>query len=184
MVSRLCLQVFDPAGEFAVVVDAVQAQFLFLGQQIRHALQGRFDLFDEQPQRAAVDGQAPHVVQEQPVPAQQVVDRRHREVAQVLVVDGVELAVVDQVAHVGKLDDRHAVGLEQGGDAGHETVGVGHVGQHVVGVDDVGLLALGGQLLGQSMPKNSARLGTPIFSAASHRAGTGSMPSTGTPCST
>ena len=71
------------------------------------------------------------------MPAQQVIHRGDGEVAEVLVVDGVELAVVDQVAHVGELDHGHAVVLQQGGDAGHEAVGVGHVGQDVVGVDDV-----------------------------------------------
>ena len=45
------------------------------------------------------------VVEVQPMPAEQRVDRVGREVAQVLVVDRVELAVLDQVAHVGEFED-------------------------------------------------------------------------------
>ena len=70
--------------------------------------------------------------------AEQPVQGRHAEVAQVLVVDGVELAVGDQLAKVGHFDHRDAVLLDQRGDAVDETVGIGNVGEHVVSDDHVG----------------------------------------------
>ena len=47
---------------------------------------------------------------------------------------------------IGHLDDRHSVLLEQRGDARDESVGVRHVRQHIVGVDDVRPAPLGGKL--------------------------------------
>ena len=44
-----------------------------------------------------------------PCRVEQVLERREREVAEVLVVDGVELAALDHVADVGQLERRHAV---------------------------------------------------------------------------
>ena len=98
-----------------------------------------------------------------------------------LVVDRVELAVVDQVADIGRLDHRHAVVLEQRRDAGDEAVGVRHVRQDVVGVDDVGPAALGDQLAASSRPKNACSVSMPLSRAASTGPGAGSMPSTGMP---
>ncbi len=92
-----------------------------------------------------MNGEPPDVVQVEAMAPEEVVQRGDREVAQVLVVDGVELAVVDEILDVRHLDDCNAVVLEQARDAAHEAVGVGHVGEDVVGVDDVGPLALGGQ---------------------------------------
>ena len=63
-------------------------------------------------------------------------------------VDGVELAVIDEVLHVGNLDHGHAPRLEQLRDALHHPVEVGHVGEDVVGVDHVGALAERGQVAG------------------------------------
>ena len=74
---------------------------------------------------------------------EQLIERRDREVAQVLMVDRVELAVVDQIDQIGHLQDRDAVLFEQGGDALDQAVQVGHVGEHVVGEDHVGAPALG-----------------------------------------
>ena len=61
------------------------------------------------PQRAAVDRQPLDTADAQAVPREEPVERGQREVAEVLVVDRVELAAVDQVLDVGRLDDRHAV---------------------------------------------------------------------------
>jgi hypothetical protein len=56
-----------------------------------------------------MDREAAHVVEEQAVAAEQALERGHRKVAQVLVIDRVELAVLDQVDHVGHLQHRDAV---------------------------------------------------------------------------
>ena len=60
-------------------------------------------------------------------------------------IDGVELALLDQVDNVGRFDDGDAVGFQQGFDAVHETVQVGHVREHIVGQEHIGFLALGVQ---------------------------------------
>ena len=80
-------------------------------------------------------------VEIQPVAAHEGVDRRAREVAEVLVVDRVELRVVDQVLDVGVLDRRDAVVREQDRDPLHEAVQSRRVRHHVVGHDHVGARA-------------------------------------------
>ncbi len=111
-------------------------------------------------------------VEVQAVALEQILQRRDREVAQVLVVDRVELAVIDQIPHVGRFDHGDAGVFEQCGDAGHETVGVGHVCQHVVGVNHVGSLALRGELCGElRAEEGQQRIDT---LGASRRYGTGS----------
>ena len=64
-----------------------------------------------------------------------------------LVVDGVELHLLDQVQEVGKLKGEHALGLQHVAEAGDERVQIGHVGQHVVGGHQVGAIAAGGEVL-------------------------------------
>ena len=67
--------------------------------------------------------------------------------------------------------------------AGDEVVEVGHLRQHVVADDEVGLLALGGQLLRRaSRRRTRTSVGTPLLDApTSATLAAGSMPSTGTP---
>ncbi len=79
------------------------------------------------------------------VAAEQPVQGRQRVVAEVLVVDRVELALGDHVAHVRRLEDRHAIVGQQQLEAADEAVEVGNVGEHVVGVHHRGALALGAQ---------------------------------------
>ena len=84
-----------------------------------------------------------------------MVDGSGGEIAQVLVVDGVELAMLDQVADVGELEDPNAIVLEQDFDAIDEAVGVGDMREHIVADDHVGALAfvaeLGGQVLAEEV---------------------------------
>ena len=82
------------------------------------------------------------------MPIEQCVERRHREVAQVLVVDRVELEAFDQLAHVRHLDLGDPVVGEDGRDALDEPVEIGDVGEHVVRDDHVGSLPLGRQTVG------------------------------------
>ena len=64
-------------------------------------------------------------------------------------VDGVELVLGDQPLEVRELERDHALGREQARHAGDEVVEVGHLGEHVVADDQVGLPALGAQRLGE-----------------------------------
>ena len=70
-----------------------------------------------------------------------------------LVVDGVELALLDQVDNVRRLDHGHTRGLQQGSDAVDEAVQIGHMREHIVGQEDIRFLALGGQLFRQLFGK-------------------------------
>ncbi len=135
-----------PVGKAPVVLDGRDTRILLIGEQ-RFQARGRgFHRLDKQPQRSAVDLGALHVVQVKAMIAEKPRQRRHREVAEMLVIDGVELALLDQVDDVRRLDDGHACGLQQGSDAVDEAVQIGHVGEHIVSQEDIGLLALGGQL--------------------------------------
>ena len=72
-----------------------------------------------------------------------------REVAEVLVVDGVELVLVDQAHDVGELHRQHAGRGERDLHAGDEVVEVRHLSEDVVAEEEVGVAALGGQLVRQ-----------------------------------
>ena len=121
------------------------------------------------PIRSAVQvGEVLDVVEVQPVPLGERLDRQTRVVEEVLVVDRVERAAVDQVPHARVLDGDQAVVGEEVGHAGHEVVGVGNVGHHVVGDDDVGRhRARHAVACAASRPKNSSIVSTPIARAAS-----------------
>ena len=66
--------------------------------------------------------------------------------------------------------------------AGDEVVEVGHLRQHVVADDEIGVPAFGDQLRRQARtPKNSTSVGMPFSIATLATLAAGSMPSTGTP---
>ena len=62
-------------------------------------------------------------------------------------IDGVELALLDQVDNVRRLDHGDTRGLQQCLDAVDETVQVSDVREHIVGQEDIRLLALDGSVL-------------------------------------
>ena len=70
--------------------------------------------------------------------AKQLVDGVNREVAQVLVIDRIELHLVDQVAQVWKLELDDTVVRQQVRGTSHEPVQVGDVGEDVVAENHVG----------------------------------------------
>src|SRR5512146_724583 len=76
-------------------------------------------------------------IQIQAMIAEKVVQRCDRKVAEVLVIDCVELALLDKVQQIGNLDDEHAVFLEKQRNALNEAAKVGNMCEHVVGEEDV-----------------------------------------------
>src|SRR5712691_8053304 len=60
-------------------------------------------------------------------------------------VDRVELYLVDHIEQVGNFDDCLAVLLEQGTNSAEHPVEVLHMGQHIVGMDDIGAPTFRGQ---------------------------------------
>ncbi len=68
-------------------------------------------------------------------------DRVEGEVREVLVVDRVVLEVLDELRKVRELEGRGPVGREERGDARGEVVDVGHLREHVVPEDEIGVAA-------------------------------------------
>ena len=89
------------------------------------------------------------VIQEKAVPSEELAYGRDREITKMLMINRVVLDVPNQLAHIGDFDHRDTIWLEQGRDPGDETVGVGDVCQHVVGMDNVGTTVTRDQTLGE-----------------------------------
>jgi hypothetical protein len=60
-----------------------------------------------------------------------------------------------------------------------EVIDVGHVGEHVIAQQQIGLLPFGGQFTSGLLPKNFMTVGTPLCMATSATLAAGSMPRTG-----
>src|SRR6185312_3752058 len=156
-VGAAALQVLQQGGQLRadrghayreprVIGKTVQAEALLALQVFRDGASRARVLFNEQAEGAAVNSQRLDAIQKQAVALEQIAQRGDREVAQVLVIDRVELAVIDEIAHVRCFDDCNTIVLQQRRDAGNEAVRVGDVGQDVVGVNDVRDLALPGEI--------------------------------------
>ena len=68
-------------------------------------------------------------------------------------IDRVELVLVDQPLEVRELQRDHAFGLQKLRHPGREVVEIGYLRQHIVADDQVGALALGGQLRCELAPE-------------------------------
>src|SRR5262245_57632013 len=90
-----------------------------------------------QAQRSAVDGDPLRVLDGEPTPSHQRVESREREVTEMLMINGVELELVDQVANVRDLDDRESFRSEDLPDAIDESGEIRNVRKHVVRVQHV-----------------------------------------------
>src|SRR6516164_4461329 len=88
-----------------------------------------------------MDRKAFHIVKKQGMHPKQMIQGGYGEVAEMFVVNGIEFAMVDEILHVGHLDNRDAVVLQQETNALNETVQIGNVGEDVVADDHVGSLA-------------------------------------------
>ena len=162
--QQLLLEPGNPIAEVAVVIEGQQALGFFLRQQFDDACGCRLArMRDEQPQRTAVDRHQLDVGYDEAVTPAERLDRAHGVVAEVLVIDGVEFELGDEIADIGRLDDGNAVGLEQLLDAADEPVGIGNMREDVVGVDDVGELAFRreppGKLLVEELDQRRDALG-------------------------
>ena len=104
-----------------------------------------------------MDRNALGVGDDQPVSRHAALEGGQREVAQVLVVDRVELAPVEQVLDVRHLDHGNPGRSEHLGHARDEPVEVRHVREHVVGVEHVCPQALSGE----RAPRGAAEEGRP-----------------------
>src|SRR5215471_795004 len=91
--------------------------------------------------------------------AEKLVQRDYREIAEMLVINGVELAAVDHVPDVRHLESRQSVFLQQRVDSLYEAMGIGHVSEDVVTDDQIGALASRLQLRRQLARKKRGQRG-------------------------
>src|SRR3989338_3524202 len=77
------------------------------------------------------------------------IESGQRKITEMLMIDRVKFATVDQIFHIGHFEDRHTVLLQQDADPLDKTVQVGHVRQDIVGDNNVGLFSLIAQFSGK-----------------------------------
>src|SRR5580704_3141747 len=106
--------------------------------------------FHKETERSAVNRSMLKVIQKQAMIAEKAIQRGDREVAEVLVIDGVEFAMLDKIEQIGNLDNKYAVPLEKLRNAINETAQVCDMREHVVGEKDIGPLLLLKELLRQT----------------------------------
>src|SRR5437899_4853245 len=106
------------------------------------------DVACEESQGAAVDGEAFDTENLQAVAGEQRLKRGDREIENVLVVDGVEFGMFDEIDGVRKFEDDTAFWLEECFQAGDEVVGVWSMGEDVVAEDEVGFYGGRGEVFG------------------------------------
>ncbi len=82
-----------------------------------------------------------HVVEEETMITEQAFEGDHGKVAEVLVVDGVEFALLDEIDEIGNFNDCDPVRFEKQLHAFDEAVQIRDVRENVVSQKDVGLLA-------------------------------------------
>jgi hypothetical protein len=116
------------------------------------------------PQRTSVRGQSPHVDEGEAVTREEPRNGRHGEIAQVLVVNRVELAMVDQVPDIRSFDNRDAAFLQQRSDAVDDTSEVGDVREHIVRVDHIRAVPFRDQLLSERAPEEILTYGDACLS--------------------
>src|ERR671918_2271025 len=92
-----------------------------------------------------MDGQSTNPVERKTMPTEEDVECGQREVAEVFMVDRVELEVIDEIAKVRHLDLSDAVIREDRRDTLHEPVQVRNVCEHVVRDEDVRALSVSPQ---------------------------------------
>ncbi len=151
-VAQIAAQLGNLLAKSSIATEPRDAPARLLVEQAAHRL-GRFALTGgEDAQRPAVDRQPFDIDNRQAMAAEEVIERGERVVAEVLVIDRIELAVVDHLLDVRRLDHRDAVLLEEDADPLHDAVEVRHMGEHIVRVHDVRALP------GRRQPRRDRRV--------------------------
>ena len=134
---ELALEPVHALGEGMPGLRLEQLAIGFLGQDARHRLVGPplADALNEYAQLAVVDRQPLGRGDLHAVPGEQALHRAQRPVGHVLVVDGVERQLLEDVEQVVRLDHERATRRQRGVDPGHEVVQVRDVRERVGGRD-------------------------------------------------
>src|SRR5262245_64809808 len=83
------------------------------------------------------------VADHEPVAPTERLDRTRGVVAEVVVIDGVDLELGDHVANIWRLDHGNTIRLEHLLEPTDKRIGIGNVSKHVMGVYNIGKLPLG-----------------------------------------
>ena len=103
----------------------------------------------EEAQGAAVNLEMLDGENLQAVPREERLQRGEGEVEDVLVVDGVELGVLDEVHAVRTLENDATAGAQEAREPGDEVIGGRRVGEDVVAENEIGLTIFGGETGGE-----------------------------------
>jgi hypothetical protein len=162
--NELVLESGDPRREVFVELERRNVLRLFrkhrLNTRVSRACAG---LREEDADRATVDREAFDVMNLEAVASCELVESREREIAKVLVVNRVELAVLDEVAHVRAFDDRDSTAVEHRRKTGNDTIQVGHVREDIVRVNDVGAKPLRRELVGELIAEEANDGSNPLL---------------------
>ena len=130
------------------------------------------------PQRTAIGGQTSNVHEHEAVPGKQPGCGGHRVVAQMFVINRVELAVIDEIPNIGDFDDGNTGVAEENPDPVDDTRQIRNVRKHVVCVNHVGLMPFR-QRFGKLTAEKVLLHRTPACRALSAASEAGSIPRTG-----
>lgn len=161
--EEVAFDAVDGGSEAEVVLDAAEAEGFFAGEEFGDggagAVRGILGVAGVDAERAAVGGELFDVEEGEAVAGEDVADHAEGEVAEVLVVDGVELVAFHEALEVGEFHGDGAVRLEETLHAGDEIVDVGDVGEDIVSDDEVGASVFGGEVVGAGDAEKSLKRG-------------------------
>ena len=78
-----------------------------------------------------------HFVDKQSMTAEQPIQRGHRKVAEMLMIYSIELAVLNEIEQVGRLDNENSVIVQEKPSAFDKPVEIRHMGEDVIGGKNV-----------------------------------------------
>jgi hypothetical protein len=110
-----------------------------------------------------VNGEVEDIEGFESMPSKQGDESGQGEVEDVLVIDGVELEVFDEVAGVREFEDDATCGSDECGEAGDEIVYVGDVGEDIVGENEIGGLAVADKIRGELLGEELVEGGDPAI---------------------
>ena len=95
-----------------------------------------------------MDGRPLDMVEIESMPSEKTIESSDGEIAEMLMVNGVKLAVVNQIDDIGHFNDGDARVLQQQTNTRHKAVEIGHMSQHIISQKYVGSISLLHELSG------------------------------------
>ena len=109
--GKFPLQGVDSCGKIAEVSDPIEPPCLLMRKLRLHACINALLWLDVQAKRAAVNRKMLDLVEIETMTAKQLIERSDREIAEMLVVNRIKFAMLDQRLDVGCFDHSHAIVL-------------------------------------------------------------------------